>query len=99
MKQEKFEQLIKSVRQMGEIKKGKKLAGMRTTYRPQPTSPKEIQKVRKDLRMTQERFAHVVGTSPSAIKHWEQGIRTPTGAAAQLIRVLKSHPELVGELA
>jgi putative transcriptional regulator len=98
MKKENFDQLIKSVHQMGEIMKGKKLAGMKVTYRAKPATAKEVQTVRKELHLTQESFARVVGESPSAVKHWEQGIRTPRGSAAKLIRLLRSHPKLVAEL-
>src|SRR5258708_40186398 len=98
MKKEKFNQLIGSVRQMGEIMKGKKPAGMKVTYRAKPATAQEVQKIRKELHLTQESFARVVGESPSAIRHWEQGIRTPRGSAAKLIRVLEMHPELAAEL-
>jgi putative transcriptional regulator len=98
MKKKDFNDFLTSVHQMGEIMKGKKLAGMKVTYRAKPATAKEVQKVRKELKLTQQGFAQVVGESPSAIRHWEQGIRTPRGAAAKLIRVLKAHPELVMEL-
>jgi putative transcriptional regulator len=98
MKKEHFNNLVKSVNQMGEMVKGKKLAGVKVTYRAKPATAEEVQKIRKELHLTQEGFAQVVGESPSAIRHWEQGIRTPSGSAAKLIRVLKSHPELVTEL-
>jgi len=78
--------------------KGKKLAGMKVTYRAKPATAEEVQKIREELHQTQESFARVVGESPSAIKHWEQGIRTPRGSAAKLIRVSRIHPELVAEL-
>jgi putative transcriptional regulator len=98
MKKEHFNDLLKSVNQMGEIMKGKKLPGTKVTYRAKPATAEEVQKIRKELHLTQEGFAQVVGESPSAIRHWEQGLRTPRGSAAKLIRVLKSHPELVTEL-
>lgn len=31
-------------------------------------------------------------------KNWEQGIRRPSGSASKLIRILKSHPELISEI-
>ena len=98
MKKKDFNDFITSINQMGQIMKGKKLAGMKVTYRAKPATAQEVQKVRKELKLTQTGFAHIVGESPSAIRHWEQGIRTPRGAAAKLIRVLKTHPELVTEL-
>jgi putative transcriptional regulator len=98
MKKEHFNDLLKSVNQMGEIMKGKKLPGIKVTYRAKPATAEEVQNIRKELHLTQEGFAQVVGESPSAIRHWEQGLRTPRGSAAKLIRVLKAHPELVTEL-
>jgi putative transcriptional regulator len=98
MKKQDFNDFLTSVRQMGEMMKGKKLAGMKVTYRAKPATAQEVQKVRKELRLTQEGFAKVVGESPSAVRHWEQGLRTPRGSAAKLIRVLRAHPELISEL-
>jgi len=43
-------------------------------------------------------FAGIVGASPNAVEHWEQGIRRPSGSASKLIRILKSHPELISEI-
>ena len=98
MRKKDFNDFLTSVRQMGEIMKGKKLAGMKVTYQAKPATAQEVQKVRKELKLTQEGFARVMGESPSAIRHWEQGIRTPRGSAAKLIRILKVHPELIAEL-
>jgi putative transcriptional regulator len=98
MKKEDFDQFVTSVRQMGEIMKGKKLDGMKVSYREKPATAQEVQKVRKVLKLSQVGFAHVVGESPSAIRHWEQGRRRPSGAASKLIRVLRIHPELAMDL-
>jgi DNA-binding transcriptional regulator YiaG len=64
MKKENFDQLIGSVRQIGEIIKGKKLTGMKVSYGTKPASAKEVQMIRKELHLTQEGFARVVGESP-----------------------------------
>jgi putative transcriptional regulator len=98
MKTEHFNRLIESVKQAGQIAHGKKLPGMKVSYREKPASSKEVQTFRKELHLTQESLARLVGESPSAVRHWEQGIRRPSGSATKLIRVLKTHPELVAEL-
>jgi putative transcriptional regulator len=99
VKKDDFNDLMTSIHQMGEIMKGKKLPGMRITYREKPATSKEVKELRRELHLTQEGLARVVGESPSAVKHWEQGIRRPSGSASKLIRVLKTHPELVTEMA
>jgi putative transcriptional regulator len=71
---------------------------MRESYRQKPATTQEVKGVRKALHLTQVGFASVVGESPSAVEHWEQGIRRPSGSASRLIRILKSHPDLVSEL-
>ena len=93
-----FKLMRESIKQAVEIKKGKKLAGMRESYRQKPASAQEVKGLRKALHLTQVGFANVVGESPSAVEHWEQGIRRPSGSASKLIRVLKTHPELIAEL-
>ncbi len=98
MKDKDFKLMRESLKQSIEIKKGKKLHGMRESYRPKPATADEVKGVRKALHLTQAVFAGVVGASPNAVEHWEQGIRRPSGSASKLIRILKSHPELVSEI-
>ncbi len=98
MKNKDFKDMLISVRQAGEIMKGKKLDGMRESYRLKPLTAKEVMEIRKELDLTQVVFAHMVGESPSAVQHWEQGIRRPSGAASRLLRIIKNHPELASEL-
>jgi putative transcriptional regulator len=94
-----FEQLLESVRQMGDHLKGKKVQGVRVTYRTKPITSKEVKDVRvKVLKVTQEEFARIVGEGLGAIRTWEQGTRRPGGAATKLIRMIRTHPERAKEL-
>jgi putative transcriptional regulator len=93
-----FKLMRESLKQVVEIKKGKKLHGMRESYRQKPATAQEVKGIRKTLHLTQAGFAGVVGASPNAVEHWEQGIRRPSGSASKLIRILKSHPELISEM-
>ncbi|MBU6401644.1 MAG: helix-turn-helix domain-containing protein [Verrucomicrobia bacterium] len=38
--------------------------------------------------LSQSRFARLLGISMRTLHHWEQGTRTPTGAARVLLRLL-----------
>lgn len=99
MKKEKFNQLLESVQQMGRIRGGTKLDGMKLSYRVKPATPTEVKEVRiKVLGLTQIGFARVIGESPSAVRHWEQGRRRPSGSATKIIRLLKNHPDRLVEL-
>jgi putative transcriptional regulator len=50
--------------------------------------------VRKRLGLSQAAFAQRIDVSLQTIRNWEQGKRSPTGAAKALLRVLDKAPEL-----
>ena len=52
---------------------------------------------RSKLRLSQNKFAELLGISVKTLHNWEQGRRTPTGAARVLLRVASRHPEVVLE--
>lgn len=58
-------------------------------------TPAEIQMVRKRLGMSQVTFARTFHLSLATVRSWEDGIRTPSGAAAVLLWLLDSIPEEV----
>ena len=60
---------------------------------------KSIAATRQKLGLSQSRFASLLGISVRTLHHWEQGSRTPSGAARVLLRVAAQHPEAVLEAA
>jgi putative transcriptional regulator len=63
------------------------------------TWEKSIAATRQKLGLSQNRFARLLGISVRTLHHWEQGTRTPSGAARVLLRVAARHPEAVLESA
>ena len=51
------------------------------------------QRVRKRLGLTQAEFSRRIDVSLDTIRNWEQGKRSPTGAARALLKVLDKAPE------
>jgi putative transcriptional regulator len=99
MKKEHFNQLIKSIHQMGNYLKGKNVSGVRVSQKAKPLTSKDIKEIRvKVLHVTQETFAQIVGEGLGAVRTWEQGTSHPGGAAAKIIRLIKLHPERAKEL-
>lgn len=49
--------------------------------------------------LSQSQFAVLMGVSLRTLQEWEQGRRTPSGAAKTLLRVAEIHPEVLRELA
>lgn len=50
-------------------------------------------RIRTRLGLTQAEFSARINVSTQTIRNWEQGKRTPTGAARTLLRVLDKAPE------
>jgi putative transcriptional regulator len=92
MEEKLFNDLIESVKQMNEIR-----AGKRKPARVTRLEKNEITEVRQKLKMTQTQFATAFGISVSTLRNWEQGHRNPTGAAITLMKVAKKHPKAVLE--
>jgi putative transcriptional regulator len=71
--------------------------GKRTRARVHKVSPKpaDIQKARKKLGLSQDQFALAFGVSASTLRKWEQGQRSPTGAAATLLKIIDREPQAV----
>lgn len=61
------------------------------------TVPEEVdvKEIRTNLHLTQEQFAHFIGASVHAVRHWENGRRTPDGTARTLLHVLQHNPRAV----
>ena len=55
--------------------------------------PKFVRRVRWRLGVSQAEFAERIGVSLDTIRNWEQGKRSPAGAAKALLKVLDKAPE------
>ncbi len=55
----------------------------------------DVKEIRANLHLTQEQFAHFIGASVHAVRHWENGRRTPDGTARTLLHVLQHNPHAV----
>jgi len=53
---------------------------------------------RRSSKLTQVEFAQLLDVSVDAIRDWEQGRRSPRGAARTLLRIAMQHPEVLQQL-
>jgi putative transcriptional regulator len=79
--------LLQSVREM---KAGQ---AARTTK----VEPNEVVQARENTGLSQAQFAEALSISKRTLQEWEQGRRSPSGAAQTLIRIAMKHPEIVRE--
>jgi putative transcriptional regulator len=87
-----FDNLVESIKQAGKIKKDQMKASRITEYK----TP-NIKAIRRNLRVTQIEFAHMIGVSVGTLRNWEQGRREPEGPAKALLRIAAVKPKAVAE--
>ena len=90
MREQDFNELVTSVQEAGEIKRGS-----RKPSRVFEIRPVDIKAVRRKLRRTQSEFALMIGVSVSTLRNWEQGRRRPDGPARALLKVATENPEAI----
>jgi len=86
------DELVQSMAQALAHAQGRK-SGVRT--RKVAVTPDEIQNARKQLGLSQDQFADAFGVSASTLRKWEQGQRSPTGAAKTLLKIIEREPRAV----
>ena len=57
----------------------------------------EVARARQTTGLSQAQFAEALSISKRTLQEWEQGRRSPSGAAQTLIRIAAKHPEVVLE--
>ncbi|HRJ42621.1 MAG: helix-turn-helix domain-containing protein [Caldilineaceae bacterium] len=93
MNDELFEELLESVREGGAILRGEKAPARRFVI-PTP----DVKQIREGYRLSQSEFAALLGVSIKTLQNWEQGRRTPRGAARVLLQVAARHPQSVWDV-
>lgn len=92
MKKTDFNDLVRSVRQAGRIRRKKMRPGRVVTFKPA-----DIRDIRDRLGKSQTEFAMMIGVSVATLRNWEQGRRVPEGPAQALLRVAAQNPEAVAD--
>ena len=79
--------LLQSVREM----KARKFA------RVTEVAVNEVVQARQSTGMSQAEFASALRISKRTLQEWEQGRRSPSGAAQALVRIASRHPDILRE--
>lgn len=81
-------ELLKAVEQMKKGKKGRAYTAEQLL----------AISARKSVNLTQRQFAELLDVSINAVQDWEQGRRSPRGAAKTLLRIAQNHPDILEEM-
>lgn len=74
MNEQDFNDLVESIKQAGEIKRGVREPGRKFEF-----SPLDIKEIRHKLDKSQREFALMIGVSVTTLQNWEQGRRRQKG--------------------
>ncbi len=85
-----FNELIESVSEAGAI-----LRHERKPSRVFTVNAASVREIRESLQLSQRQFASLVHVSVKTLRNWEQGLRTPDGAAAALLTAIRNDPKQV----
>jgi DNA-binding transcriptional regulator YiaG len=97
--------LIARLRDHAEALEGKRKLTMRTTTlclaKPAPAlRARDISAIRTQLRVSQPVFASILNVPVATARSWEQGTRSPSGAALRLLELVRRRPTvIIGEVA
>lgn len=90
MKEKMFNELLESVKQAGQIRKGQR----KPSHRMVIEEP-DVVKIRKKYDMNQQEFAALLGISVGTLRNWEQGRRKPQGPAKVLLIIAEKKPKAI----
>jgi putative transcriptional regulator len=69
--------------------------GKKSVAREHRIEPIDVRSIREKTGMSQQRFCATFGISIGTLRHWEQGLRSPRGAARVLLKVVDHNPKAV----
>jgi len=100
-KRDLFAELGEGMTALAEARQGKRtLRTHAVEYKPVPkVTPKELIRVREDLKLSRALFAVYLRTNVRTLENWEQGRAKPNAQAALLINLVKRYPDTVQRLA
>lgn len=66
-------------------------------FTPPAYDAERIRQLRKRLGILESEFAEILNVSLDTVRAWEQGLRSPSGAALRLLYLAERHPEVLTE--
>jgi len=96
-----FAELTEGMNALADARHGKRtLRTHAVEFKPPPSlTPKELVRVRKNLKLSRALFAIYLRTNIRTMENWAQGRAKPNAQAALLINLVKHYPDTVERLA
>ena len=100
-KRDLFAELSEGMTALAEARQGKRTLRTHAVdfKAPPEVTPRELVRVREQLRISRGLFAAYLRTNVRTLENWEQGRAKPNAQAALLINLVKRYPDTVQRLA
>ncbi len=95
MNDELFSELMASIEEAGRIARKETAPSRVFTIEREPL---DVKMIREGYKLSQTRFAMLMGISVKTLRNWEQGRRAPVGPARVLLQVAARHPDAVWDV-
>jgi putative transcriptional regulator len=95
MNDELFADLMSSIEEAGRIARGETAPSRTFVVEREPL---DVMGIREGYKLSQTRFAALLGISVKTLRNWEQGRRSPAGPARVLLLVAAKHPDAVWDV-
>lgn len=96
MRKDMFDELVESVQQMKDIQAGRRKPSRVTRAEDLLyTNAPDVAALRAHFKLSQAKFAALLGISVDTLQNWEQRRRQPEGPAKVLLRVAAAHPDIL----
>lgn len=89
-----FDELLDSVRDMGQHMRGNVVAGVKVWECPDP----DVKAIRERTGLSQTRFAYLIGVKPKTLQNWEQRLVRPAGPSRALLKIVEANPNALAIL-
>lgn len=93
MRQDLFDELIESVKEMKDVQAGRRRPNRVTRVGDLMPATPDVAALRARFKLSQAKFAMLLGINTDTLQNWEQGRRVPQGPARVLLRVAEAYPE------
>jgi len=92
MEEKAFNNLLRSVKDLGKLRRGEPVAGVKITEVGANIEPRAVREI---TQLSQGDFAELLGVPVRTIQNWEQKRTTPAGPARALLRAIANDPRSV----
>lgn len=91
MEKKLFNELMQSITEMDEIRRGARAPSSRKSV----SASDQVKRIRSLTKLSQAKFAMILDVEIATLQNWEQGRRNPTGPARALLRAIEKDPKHV----